>query len=123
MKYREPKAKELNSWDIESGAVVFSAANSEFANLSDFGNACVHTIDGEGDFLIEPWTEKEYEPHNVSENIFWKNCVVKEYLTANAAVQKGKCNHILCFWNEWNNSFFAFETENEYIGVAWWTTA
>ena len=123
MNYCNLDAKELNSLDIESGAIIFSAAGGEFASLPDFGNACAHAVDEDGDLLTEPWAEKEYEPYTVSENLFWGSCAITEYLTAHTDIQKGNCSKILCFWNEWNNSFFAFEFENEYIGVAWWTTS
>ena len=127
MNYREMKAYELEQnkrpFDDEACAILFSAAKDEFANLLDFGIACANTNGEDGCLLIEPWEEKDYEAHEIPESVFWQECLIQDYLTTKTALKKGNCKNVICFWEEWNNSFFVIEVENEYIGVEWWTTA
>ena len=123
MKIIELNYEDLNTFDVESSAIIFFGSIAEHKSIQAFGNECILHKDEEGYPFISPWNDDSFSVKESTEESFWNRCCIPEYLEANTEIRRNLIRQVITFWEEWNSTFSVIELEGGLLyGIFWWTT-
>ncbi len=113
-----------SSW--ETFATMFFDDKNEFDNLDDFGKYCTTLRDEvDGCLFVEPWKQDTFESRVSTVDEFWKySSDIQKYMEDKLMLKPSDIVEVICYWREWNNSFFVIRTKEDlFYGINVGTTA